>query len=575
MSLYLQTAAFIPWFLRGLAILAKASPWKTVFVILAMAFARAASVLALLLPLKVVILAGSEGVPRYFQFFIGPDQKTQWVIYLAVFSIVLYLIKMALDSLSENMLKGASIKVVGNSTKLNIFNNQDEKAKVYLMQFCRIAAYCLFFFAGLLLLFYIQKALFAFILVAIFSLFAFTGNVLFGSDEITPTKARLYISEKYRSYVNTLSSIVFLFAFLVILTPFLIGEVERNLIFSLLSLLLVRQMLTVGSSGVVSAVALLRKKDQVDGLLHPEKTYEKKENNISVAFRDLFSRPERDMLINATLGLGNGGRVLSSSWEDSYIVGVSTFSFTFRMDSSNDKIFQLNVFMPYKKHFLENEDFLFEYIGRQEVMAPNVIARFSHRSFECQILDSGPPVSSLTDYKAIEKNVLENLWCNVPSKSLVKAYRSSHLLLHDRINRKLLDKLKVAISSDKEKEEYDWMLQNLEKINARLASLPLCIHNPDISRKTVVINEEKDSYLVTTWVRWRIDPLGAHLPNDYTDDDISALIEVISFARDDVANCDMKSVKLSWYCCKLDRDIKNGRYNKAKEHISRIKIIFC
>src|SRR5690554_7308112 len=154
MSLHVKMLGFIPWFFRGLAILAKAAPGKIALIIVAMAFARAASVLALLLPLKVVILAGSEGIPRYFQFFIGPHQKAQWVLYLAIFSIVLYLMKMALDSLSENLLQGVSVKVVGNSTKLNILSDQDDRAKNYLMQFCRIAAYSLFFFAGLALVYF-------------------------------------------------------------------------------------------------------------------------------------------------------------------------------------------------------------------------------------------------------------------------------------------------------------------------------------------------------------------------------------------------------------------------------------
>ncbi len=571
MTLYFQIAAFIPWFLKGLAILAKASPWKTFFVILAMAFARAASVLALLLPLKVVILAGSEGVPRYFQFFIGPDQKAQWVLYLAIFSIVLYLMKMALDSLSENLLQGASVKVVGNSTKLNILSDQDDRAKNYLMQFCRIAAYSLFFFAGLALVYFIQEALFFFIAFSILLLVAFTAVILSGSDDLMPSKAKLYISQKYRNYINTLSSILFLLAFLVILIPFLVGDAERNLIFSLLSLLLVRQMLTVGGSGVASAVALSKRKDQVDGLLHPEKVYEKKEKKISVAFRDMFSRPERDVLINEKLG--NGGGSYHSRWEDFYILGCFRFSIA-DFDNSNDSPLLLNVFMPYRKHYLENEEFLFEHVGRNEVMAASLVARFSYKAFECQVVESGDAVESPAAFKAAEKKILEKLWCVIPGDSLVSAYRSSHSLLHDRINPELLDKVRVAINSDSEEENYKWMTENLPSIKSSVASLPLCIHNPDINRTTVVAKGEPASYLVTTWVRWRIDPLGAYVPSDYSDDDISALVEQVSSVRGDTQSCDVEKVKLCWHCWRLDKNIKAGKYEKAMADIKNIKKMF-
>lgn len=567
----MKMLGFIPWFFRGLAILAKAAPGKIALIIVAMAFARAASVLALLLPLKVVILAGSEGIPRYFQFFIGPDEKTQWIIYLALSSIALYLIKIALDSFSESVLQDVSMRAVDNATKLNVLNNQEDKAKSYLAQFCRVSSYSLFFLSGLAIILFIQPSLFVFIVVALSSFLMLTLLILSGGDDISPGKLKAYVQRRFRNYVNTISSILFLLSFLAILTPLLVGEVERNLIFSLLSLLLVRQMLTVGSSGMVAAVALSKNKDQIDGLLHPKKVYKKKEKKISVAFRDMFSRPERDVLINEKLG--NGGGSYHSRWEDFYILGCFRFSIA-NFDNSNDPPLLLNVFMPYRKHYLENEEFLFEHVGRNEVMAASLVARFPYKAFECQVVESGDAVESPAAFKAAEKKILEKLWCVIPGDSLVSAYRSSHSLLHDRINPELLDKVRVAINSDSEEENYKWMTENLPSIKSSVASLPLCIHNPDINRTTVVAKGEPASYLVTTWVRWRIDPLGAYVPSDYSDDDISALVEQVSSVRGDTQSCDVEKVKLCWHCWRLDKNIKAGKYEKAMADIKNIKKMF-
>ena len=45
-------------------------------------------ILALMLPLKVIIMLGSDGVPRYFRFFMTEETRTQWMVGLAFGAVV-------------------------------------------------------------------------------------------------------------------------------------------------------------------------------------------------------------------------------------------------------------------------------------------------------------------------------------------------------------------------------------------------------------------------------------------------------------------------------------------------------
>lgn len=564
MNLYRQQKEFWPWFFKALRTLIKADPARTLTVIAAMGVGRITSLVALILPLKVVLLAGSDGVPRYFRFFIDPADKGQWIIYFALAAVVLYLLTLLLDSLSERLMQSTSSKVLGDATQINVVSNQDDRAQTHFSRFCRVTAYTLFFAVGLAVIAYIQSSLFYFLCVLIFIFYLFTGWVVSGPDDLDPGPLKALVIKGYRNYISTLSSLTFLSGFFVILLPFLRGA-GGNVLFSIVALLLMRQMLSAGTSALRAGVMLSKQRVEISSLMFPEQYLVRKEPRADQAFRDAFEHQTREAMV---LGLRHhDDDIVGSTWVDCSLPGVSTFSI--RVESGEAvRFYQHQVFMPRRAHVLENEEFLFRHLNREALWAPRVVSRFAVGAFECQLCDAGSATPVGRDFLRWERRVLFNLWSQPLPSGLVEAYASAHPALHVRLDEALLSRLGVAIDTEKEMAELERVLQALPAIQKKLRDLPACLHNTDINPFSVLFDEEGSGVLVMSWGRWRIEPLGALMPRSMEDEEIIKLVDELKTTRKDIdGRLSYRDVMLARSCWHLDRHIQTRRFNKAFDEI--------
>src|SRR5690606_9456503 len=99
MNLFRQTADFLSWFCRIIGRFVRVKRATTLTVVAAAVLSRVTNMLAFLLPLKIVLLAGSDGVPRYFQVIGSIDQKGPWILGLSIGAIACYAATLLLDAL--------------------------------------------------------------------------------------------------------------------------------------------------------------------------------------------------------------------------------------------------------------------------------------------------------------------------------------------------------------------------------------------------------------------------------------------------------------------------------------------
>ncbi len=137
MNLFHQTVSFIKWFSRVMAAFFRARPITTFFVIGAEASAAMTRILSLLLPLKVILLAGSTSVPRYFPF-IDQASKNLWIMALSVLAVAFYFLTLMLDAMVSRMSGDAGREILYKANELNILTNQEQTVKGYYAAFCEI-----------------------------------------------------------------------------------------------------------------------------------------------------------------------------------------------------------------------------------------------------------------------------------------------------------------------------------------------------------------------------------------------------------------------------------------------------
>lgn len=570
MNLFQRKLGFWQWFLQVMGTFLQARPLTTTLIVGATTLARITSFLALMLPLKVILLAGSDGVPRYFRFFIEPDEKLAWIVGLALAAIGLYIATLALDALTRRLALAASGEILESANELTVIHNQEEEALSCYARFCRVCAYVLFSLAALTVLLLVNKWLFLFLVTAITLEFLFSAWAVAGTDDINPGRLKAFVTEKFASYLSVLVSINFLAGFLVILAPFVLFD-GGQILFAIISVLLMRQTLGTVSGAARIAVGLEKRRHRINTLVFREFQLEHKERRHSVALRDLFPKEERRHMAMESLNADKAASV-DACWQDSTIPAVTTFSITVTDQAgAGTKHYQQQIYLPSRAYQLENEELLFEHIARRRLWAPEVVARFSKGPFECQICEYGQGKPLGNRWKAWEATLLLHVWaCKLPDV-LVDAFAASRPLLHNRLTSTLLERVELAVDTADEADLLSMVQASLPTIQSRLKTMPLYVYNPDINRNNVVFGDDAQSVLIMTWGRWKLEPLGAMLPPGISDKQLQTLLKSAREQRTDIPReLDVPDLRYVSACWNLDRLIRAGRYKAALNEMAAI-----
>jgi hypothetical protein len=291
MNLFHEIMVLSVWLAKVIDIFLRVRPGTTLVVISTSAVARVTRLLAFFLPLKVILLAASDGVPRYF-FFIDPDDKLGWILGLSISTFVLYGITLALEALANRLSEDASSTVMQGAKEMMVLNNQGFVAQSCCGRVCRVSANLLFvaMASGVLALLNLWLLLLIAGLIAL--QFVLTSRVIGGDTESNASPWNLYITEKLGNYLRILLSVNFLSGFVVILIPFLISN-SGNILVAILSFLVLRQLLESLLQITNDAVRLGKDKHRINPLVFRGIPLEMPEHRTNRALRQLFVKAGR------------------------------------------------------------------------------------------------------------------------------------------------------------------------------------------------------------------------------------------------------------------------------------------
>lgn len=561
MNLKHESISFGRWFSQVMKVFFHVRPLTTLTVICADAVSTMTRILSMLLPIKVILLAASPGVPRWFPF-IDPAIKTPWIIGLTTAAIFFFFLTMLLESLVIRMSQDAGKEILYRANELALLKNQEETVRGYYASFCGICSSLLFLATAYLVLLILNLQLFLFMMFMTVFFFLFSAWALRGSD-INPGRLKKYIQEDTGGYMKILTSFSFLGAFLSILIPFLISG-GGNIIVAILSIILIRRSLSFFVSSTKDITKLSKNKHEIDALIFPEVQIIVPENREKLAVRDLFHKSARQEMSRQEL---EKARALSEPievhWMDPTAPNIYMFLITTGHSTENhEKFYQLQSFPQNKAHFFENEDFLFTKVSRRDLKAPSIVTRFSQAPFSCQIVDYGLglPVSSKS-WKDVHDRLLEHFWSFQPPKGLIKAFKTSHTLLHQNMNQEFLSRVEMALDTQQEEEDYNRFMELLPSTVELLENMPLYIYNPDMNLNNTA-RTDMDEVFIMTWGRWSLKPAGTVLPYDRKK--TKGMAEKILNIRDDVPeNLSADHLFFVSTCQKLENEINRGVFKAA------------
>ena len=572
MQLYANSIAASAWVATVTRAFFGVRPWTSLALVLSITASRISALLAFFLPLKVILLAGSDGVPRYFRFFIDPADKFGWIIGLSLAAVGFYILYLILERVSETLAEAGSSEVLQGANEIAVASRQREEAQGYYARFCGISANALLFVLGFLVLGLINPLLVAILLGLIAVQYVGTGLVLEHGDRLNPGRVHGMIRNNLSGYLTIFSSVDFLTGFFVILAPFVLG-VGGNLLFAILSILLMRQALGALSGGITSTTDLWAKQAEVDPMVFRDRQLQAREKPVTRELRHVFAKPDREAMATEQLeraGIAAAG--LDSRWRDSKIKGVFTFELQVPDASGQEaQLLQQQVFARAHVHLLEHEAFLFEHVERAALHAPAAQVRFKDGPFECQICDFGRGKGpTRRDWRRVSRELQAALWSVTPPRPLERAFSTSRPMLAGRLVPEFLERLEVAADTKPERETYQAFLAQLGGIQEVLHGMPVYIDNPDLVPENVVAFGE-DDYRIMTWGRWSLEPVGATLLRSMelaVADEFLAPIRSARGLSPQALTPD--HVRLARECRELEREIAKGFYNKALQRMRRI-----
>ena len=542
----------------------------------AVAIKNFCTLLASFLPLKVILLAGSDGVPRYFRFFIpeGAD-KLPWIIGLTIAAIAFFILALIMERVARQLAAAGSWDVLRGANEMAVTSQQREEAGTYFSQFSEIAANSLVLIIALTLLAIVNLAVFVSLTGLMILQYLFTAMVLAFGNPYQPGRVLAMLQDKLRNYLNLLTSINFLLCFFVLLTPFLTG-VGGNLILAILSILLMNQANGAVTGIVKSSHKLWRKKPQINPLVFRHEHNHQVERPITRELRQVFAPTSRTHEAQKRLeSIGLKCQRLHSVWQDPPF--RSAYCFHLQAEIENDsgeaveRHFQQQAFPTPQLKLLEQEEFLFEQLSRPAVNAPEIVARYSDGPFECQICDygSGQTIDA-AKWKEIAPDLFEQLWHLRLPGELVAAFRTSHPALEARLMPELLKRAEVALDTANDCRLYRNFLSALPELQSQLSQVPLCLHNPDLKAPNIAL-QDNEEILIMTWGRWTLTPMGAHLPPASDDNWLQRMADIANDRREDNKTAlSAHHLKLVKQCSELVTLIKQERFTAALEKMQTI-----
>jgi hypothetical protein len=563
-----ETGSAVRWVLRVLAQFMSNKPVVTVVFAFCVIAGQIATLLAFFLPLKILILAGSEGVPRYFRFMIEPDEKTEWIVILSIGAVVIYVVSLLLDRLGQIMSSNASTSILAGANEVAVTTQLREDAKGFYVQFVRIFSDVAVFVLGLVIIGLIYWPLAAVVFGLVLAEFVGVAAVVGQGRRDDPGRLYQWISQSTGEMLNVLFSVNFLVAFFVLLGVFLFGS-GMNILLAILTVLILRQSMKGIVSIPLAMRALWLTRPRIDPLVFRNAREQVKDRPVGREFREVFRRRDREYRVEGALA---GAQIALSDGGSRYVDVAEKNVFLFQLwgqKEEQDWFGLQRVFSGDRSNLLEHEDYLFDFVDRESLLAPPVVARYKEMSFHCQIVEVGPHEEG-PDWDDSVEQMVGDLWSLEPPAELVSAYHTSHATLEGRLTEDFLLRLDLAADNDRRRLILDQLVNQIKLLRGLIATVPLHICNPDINPRHVA-RDYNGKVSVWSWQRWSIDHLGVVMPPRLEEDAVARVLSRVSKARElPGGSLTRDHLSLANAARSLEKSIHSEQFNSAFMAVDRV-----
>ena len=570
MNLAIETYRFARWTVGVTRRFMRYRPAATVAVTLASAVDGVLQLIAFLVPLKIILLAASPGIPAYFPF-IDPANKTSWVIGLALGAVSAYLTSLVLSALSDRWSRSAGRDVLRGANDLAVHAREEEQVQRAFNDFTRVIASVLFLAATGAVLVWADPRLASF-LIGMTSLLALVSMRVLAATDEPPPRLKSWLMDKTKQYLGLWRAMTFFGAIGVIIFPFL-TEQGGNIFLAIIGFIMLRQMLGNITAIIAIATGLVRRRTTIDALIYrSQQVIEDEAQKRSDSFRALFAPVQRNSVIGEALRAVSGEDVaVQSIYVDPVPAPVKRFDVVSVDSSGENEYLEARVFPANCQDQVTNAEFLFEHVPRSKLSAPSVWTTFNYYDYTIVVQEAGSGERYQADqaWKAVEDDLVTQLLLVTPPRALIKSYNATKRLLPDRLSRNLLDRLWIGVDNQAEAQRLEEGLRRLDVIKARLRTHPVALFNPDFLPTNTIVGTEKP--LIMAWGRWMIEPIGTAMARYGCLKTAESRLSTLKHDRQDLTDHEwIGDLALGADCHRLEQAIYREQHKQGLEMLARV-----
>lgn len=557
----------IGWVFATIAHVFRRQPWSFATSTALMGVSRIMQFLSRILPLKVILLAASEHVPHYMPF-VAPEHRMAWILGLAVFSVLAYILSQVLDAVSDAICERTGTQFMREAADLSAIPNQEAQAQSIFALLASVVADLSAWAIGMVLFAYMSALTFSAYLFAVVASFLIGTAIVTNRTVPAMEGAHTFATESTPAYLRINGTIIFFLVFVAILYPFVTGW-GVNLLVALVSIILLRRTIDHLSGAVSGFVNLIRRRHIADALMYRNRQLVERQNAMQQSVSEMFAPTRRDKLAEDMLAMRSPHqRVAAIRWVDPVVPGVSAFAVT-TTEGSN---YQLQIYPRNVSHLARNEAALFAILDRGLLPAPSIVAEMNYGRFFCRLLAAGDGVPASAGRWAQSRNeILVKILSIQPSSRLIDIYLSTHLLPHQKLTPEFVRRIEFALRNDAERDAFQAFLEHLPRVRDRLQGIPLAISIADFHPRSTMENEP-GLPLLMYWGRWSLEPLGGGLmfPLDATSA-MQVLDEIRALRSDVSAGLTSRDLQLAQLVQQLVTQIERAHYGQALDALVEIE----
>lgn len=545
-------------------------PSATLLVVLFTLASQICSLLAALLPLKVIILLGSDRIPGYFPALLHDYDRSALILALCTTAVVFFAFHLMAEGLIGKLCAYGARSLIASSRKLTLFENQEQTLSRAYQRFSGALASGVFISVASLGL------------IAVYPL-----QVLVVASYIAMAWGALALVHCFSSYfegrteqhliqmIGVLANLGFFITFGCIVADILLGS-KVSIFWAIFTLLLVRQVFRRCASLVIDLINLYTKRLQLNALLFHGHVYIGKGR--AVGSSTLWSLAEPQAVRTWLPPLIERMMQRPATFLDFQILQTGTadvlqWKVSMRGDAS-EPTYMVKLFGKSKSAFARHEASLFTAMNQGISPLPLLSLVDEVEGFHCHIFEW--PIAKPVDpsmRKIVPVQLLSALFGLRPPSSLVALFSRSRPMLWQRLDDHLLLRLEFYASASGDRIVERWA-EVLDEVKARLESMPLAVVTSDLSVDAMEIDQRSDLW-ASQWGRWTLEPLGAGWPiNERSLPLLDAALIQAQRERPDLQHLHVNDVKLAALSFAFDKACQRQHYQTAVELLGPIVAAF-